>query len=302
MGHLSSKGLAKLPNLVEGIGEGETVSPTPPMCKACINGRQARLPFIESSETNNYDILELVHSDVCGPMHIPSSGGARYVFTFTDHKSRYPYCAYTAMKDAATCLEKFKEFRAWAEIQTGKKIRRVKTLQSDGGGEYINDMLKTYLQQEGIEHQYSARYMPQQNGLAERMNRTLLEKTKSMLHGANLPYNLWAETWETARYLYAKGPVTALKKDTPESMFFGRKVKVSHLKAFGCIAYAQVPKKLCKKLEPNSEKLIMIGYSKHVKGYRLWNPINNKIVVSMDVIFNKAMVGIDKKPDRKSVV
>jgi len=82
-------------------------------------------------------------------------------------------------------------------------------------------MLQAYLRQEGIEHQYSACYMPQQNGLAEHMNRTLLEKTKSMLHGANLPYNLWAETWETAWYLYAKGPVTALKKDTPESMFFG---------------------------------------------------------------------------------
>jgi transposase InsO family protein len=221
MGHLSSKGLAKLPNLVEGIGEGETVSSMPPICEACIYGRQARLPFIESSETNNYDILELVHRDICGLMHIPSLGGTRYVLTFTDHKSRYPYCAYTAMKDAATCLEKFKEFRAWAEIRTGKKIRRVKTLRSDGGGEYINDMLQAYLRQEGVEHQYSAHYTPQQNGLAKRMNRTLLEKTKSMLHGANLLYNLWAETWETARYLYAKGLVTALKKDTPESMFFG---------------------------------------------------------------------------------
>src|ERR1035438_6675772 len=117
-----------------------------------------------------------------------------------------------------------------------------------------------------------------------------------MLHGANLPYNLWAETWETARYLYAKGLVTALKKDTPESMFFRRKVKVSHLKAFGCIAYAQVPKKLRRKLEPNSEKLVMIGYSKQVKGYRLWNPINNKIVVSRDVIFNEATIGVDMKP------
>jgi hypothetical protein len=79
-------------------------------------------------------------------------------------------------------------------------------------------------------------------------------------------------------------------------MFFGRKVKVSHLKVFGCIAYAQVPKKLRKKLEPNSEKLVMIGYSKHVKGYRLWNPANDKIVVSRDVIFNEATIGIDEKP------
>src|ERR1039457_549699 len=101
MGHLLSKGLAKLPHIVDGIGEGEIVSstnPTPSMCEACIFGHQARLPFIDSVE-KNYGLLELVHSDVCGLMHVPSLGGARYVFTFTDHKSRYPYCAYMAMKD-----------------------------------------------------------------------------------------------------------------------------------------------------------------------------------------------------------
>src|ERR1039457_4760237 len=108
MGHLLSKGLAKLPHIVDGIGEEELVSytnPTPSMCEACIFGRQARLPFIHSVE-KNYDLVELVHSDVCGPMHIPSLGGARYVLTFTDHKSQYPYCAYTINTDTATCLEK----------------------------------------------------------------------------------------------------------------------------------------------------------------------------------------------------
>ena len=99
------------------------------------------------------------------------------------------------------------------------------------------------------------------------MNRTLVEKTKSMLHGANLPYKLWAETWETAQYLYTKGLVKALKEDTPGGMFFRRKAKVHHLRVIGCIAYAQVPKKLCKKLEPNSEKLTLVGYLKNVKGY-----------------------------------
>ena len=81
-----------------------------------------RLPFINSVE-KNYTLLELVHSDVCGPMHILSLGGARYVLTFTDHKSWYPYCAYTATKDAATCLEKFKDFKAWAEVRTGTKVK-----------------------------------------------------------------------------------------------------------------------------------------------------------------------------------
>src|SRR5450631_750521 len=140
--------------------------------------------------------------------------------------------------------------------------------------------------------------MPQQNGVAKRMNRTLVEKTKSMLHGANLPYELWAETWETARYLYAKGPIKALREenDTPEGILFGKKAKVHHLRVFGCIAYAQIPKKLRKKLKPNSHKLVMIGYLKHVKGYWLWNQSNNKIMISRDTIFDENHMCIDARP------
>ena len=91
----------------------------------------------------------------------------------------------------------------------------------------------------------------------------------------------------------------ALKEDTPEGMLFGRKAKVSHLKVFGCIAYAQVLKKLQKKLEPNGEKLIMIGYSKHIKGYHLWNLLNDKIIMSRDVVFDEGKVGIDMKPSHE---
>ena len=124
--------------------------------------------------------------------------------------------------------------------------KKIKVLQSNRGGEYINEAFLTYLHQNGIEHQVSMSYMPQQNGVAECMNRTLIGKMKSMLHGANLPYKLWAETWETAWYLYTKGLVQALDKDmsTPESLFFGRCPKVQHLQVFGCVAYTQIPKKL----------------------------------------------------------
>ena len=103
-----------------------------------------------------------------------------------------------------------------------------------------------------------------------------------MLHGANLPYKLWAETWETAHYLYTKGLVKALVQDklTPEEAFFRKKLKLHHLCAFRCIAYTQVPKKLQKKLEPNSKKLILVGYSKTTKGYHLWDPTTDKITVS----------------------
>ena len=84
-----------------------------------------------------------------------------------------------------------------------------------------------------------------------------------------------------------------MKEDTPEGILFRRKAKVSHLKVFGCIVYAQVPKKLCRKLELNSKKLILIGYSKQVKGYCLWNPLNDNIITSSNVVFDEMKVGND---------
>ena len=126
------------------------------------------------------------------------------------------------------------------------------------------------------------------------MNCTLAEKTRSLLHGANLPYKLWAEAWNTARYLYVKGPVKA-HDSTPEAKFKsfnGRKSVVKHLKVYGCMAYEHIPNVLRSKLDPKSKKLIFVGYTMKEKAYRLWNPENDKISISRDVVFDEAHKGI----------
>lgn len=122
MGHLSYQALSRLPSIVDGIAEGDIKEHEGlHICEACVYGKQARLPFTDS--TTAYDTLELMHSDICGPMHVPSLGKAKHVLTFIDHKSQYPYCAYMSMKDAATCLEEFKAYKAWIENKTNKTIK-----------------------------------------------------------------------------------------------------------------------------------------------------------------------------------
>eukprot|EP00171_Calliarthron_tuberculosum_P022304 IDg22304t1 len=131
-----------------------------------------RAPIPKVSTTRAQDLLELVHSDVAGPLPVTSKGGARYFVTFIDDKSRwtevYP------MKTKSECFKHFRRFQRHAERKVGKKI---KALRSDGGGEYTSTEFKDYLDKNGIAQQLTVAYTPQQNGVAERMNRTLKDLT-----------------------------------------------------------------------------------------------------------------------------
>jgi transposase InsO family protein len=180
--------------------------------------------------------LEIVHSDVCGPMRTTSSGGARYVVTYIDNFSRKVWVY--LLKSKGECLEKFKEFKALVEKQLEYKI---KVFRSDNGGEYISKRFQGFLKAHGIEKQTSTPYRPQQNGVAERANRTLMEMVRSMLHAQNLKKSLWAKAVVNAAYTRNRCPSKALPSITPEEAWSGRKPCISHMRVFGCIAYAMVP-------------------------------------------------------------
>ena len=129
-----------------------------------------------------HELLELVHTDVCGPISTQAKGGYVYFVTFTNDYSKYGYVYLMRWKFEA--FEKFKEFRAEVENQLGKQI---KAIRSDCGGEYLLGDFKDYLTQNGIVSQLTARGTPQQNGVVERRNRTLLEMVKSIMSYSTLP-------------------------------------------------------------------------------------------------------------------
>ena len=117
------------------------------------------------------------------------------------------------------------------------------------------------------------------------MNRTLMEKARSMLSGTRLGQEFWAEAVETACYLVNKSPSSALEDTTPHEVWIGKKPSLSHLRVFGCDAYVHVPKEKRTKLDNKYERCIFIGYKDGLKGYKLWNPETRKVVYSRDVVF-----------------
>ena len=130
-----------------------------------------------------------------------------------------------------------------------------------GSGEYMSKDLQTYLTSKGIEHQLTVPHSPQQNGVAEQLNRALMESARAMLSHANLPKKLWAEAVTTAAYLRNRTTTSANEEQlTPFEKGYGHKPNISHLKTFGCVAYSHVPnterRKLDRLIDLNTDKIV----------------------------------------------
>jgi hypothetical protein len=137
----------------------------------------------------------------------------------------------------------------------------IKCLRSDGGGEYFSNEFSEYLKEHGIQRKYSCNYSLEQNGVAERKNRHIVEITRAMLNGKKLPNYFWAEAVATIIYIMNRTPITIVHGMTPEEKFTSKKPDVSHLKVFGYIAYVHVPDEKRSKLDPKAKKCIFIRYS-----------------------------------------
>ena len=190
--------------------------------------KQHRVSFRSSFPSRKSNVLDLIHSDVCGPLKVRSHGGALYFVTFIDDHSRKVW-AYT-LKTKDQVLDVFKYFQAKVERETGKKLKCVR---SDNGGEYIGPF-DQYCRTQGIRHQMTVKKTPQQNGVAERMNRTMVERMRCMLSHAKLPRSFWAEAMRTAVDLINLSPSAPLLGDVPQRVWIGKNATYDHLKVFGC--------------------------------------------------------------------
>ena len=189
-----------------------------------------------------------------------------------------------SLKTKDQVFKKFKEWQAEVENFSGYKL---KTLRTDNGGEFTSIKFQSFLISCGVRHELTIPKTPEQNGLAERLNRTLVETTRSMLLDAKLTHKFWAEALSTATYLRNKSPTSALKKTTPHEAWYGQKPRVDHLRVFGSSAYTHIPKDERGKLDSKTKKCILLGYGSVQKGYRVFDPITQKISHSRNVKFDK---------------
>lgn len=247
-------------------------------------GKQARLPF-EKSESRSTELLQLIHSDLCGPMENESIGRSRYMLTFIDDFSKKVFCYFLRQKSDA--FERFIEFKAMVENQTGK---RIKIIRSDKGTEYIPEKFNKYLAKEGIQHQLTCPYTAQQNGVTERYNRTIVERARCLLHDAGLPKIYWAEAMNMAVYLINRSVCATCTNKTPEEVWTGKRTNLSDLRIFGSTVMVHVPKEKRKKLDFKSMKLIFVGYDNDTKGYRCIDKSTRKFFISRDVIFHEKII------------
>lgn len=163
----------------------------------------------------------------------------------------------------------------------------IQVLRTDRGGEYMSTEFQDFLKSEGIVHQRTTPGTPQQNGKAERLNRTIVESAKSMLHTAGLSNGFWEAAVSTAVHVRNRAPKRSLGWRTPYEVLTGRKPDVSYFRTFGCLAYRLVPRDKRLKLAPNAESLVFVGYEFGTKGYRLWDKHSRKFVISTDVVFDE---------------
>lgn len=285
LGHMSVKGLKELEK--QGVLGKDKIDELD-FCEDCVFGKSTRHSF-KHLTSKSIGILDYIHSDLWGPAQTSSLGGNNYFLSIIDDYSRRVWVYILKHKDQV--FNKFKEWKTLVENQTGKKVKKLRT---DNGLEFCNQQFNSYCANEGIARHKTVRLTPQQNGLAERMNRTLMDKVRCMLVQAKLPKGLWAETLLTASYLVNLSPSAALDFKTPFEIWHGKPASYVNLKVFGCPAYAHVNQG---KLAPRAFKGQFLGYPDGVKGYKLWctDLEPPRCIISKDVAFNEKAVFEAKK-------
>ena len=243
LGHINFKtirNMAKL-EMVRGLPE---INEEKKLCESCLVGKQTRNSFPSATPHRSSQVLELLHADLCGPISPSTLAQNRYIFVIIDDNTRYMWSI--LLKEKSEVFEKFKTFKALVEKDVNKVIV---TLRTDRGGEFTSRNFQDYCSNNGIRRHLTAPYTPQQNGVVERRNRTLMEMTRNMLKAMNVPNYMWGEAVRHATYLINRVPTRALKNQTPYESFKGRKPSIGHIRVFGCLAYAKLDASLLKKLD-----------------------------------------------------
>ncbi|KAL0400391.1 UNVERIFIED_CONTAM: Retrovirus-related Pol polyprotein from transposon TNT 1-94 [Sesamum radiatum] len=251
-------------------------------------GKMTKKPFVGQSAIAK-GLLDLVHTDVCGPLSVSARGGFSYFITFIDDHSRYGYVYLMRYKSEA--FERFKEYRLEVENQTNRKI---KALRSDRGGEYLSGEFIDYLKENGILSQWTPPRTLQLNGVAERRNRTLLEMVRSMMSFTELPPSFWGHTLETVVKLLNISPSKSIPQ-TPYEIWHGKPASYKYLRVWGSPTY--VKRLVGDKLDSRSSLCRFVGYPKETTGYYFYDPTEQKVFVSRNAVFLEKSFPSDNQRD-----
>jgi transposase InsO family protein len=258
------------------------VEPTGELCEACLAGKQRRTPFPQQAKFRAEEPLELVHADLCGAITPPTPAGRRYFLLLVDDHSRFMWLVLLSTKDeAAAALKRFQ-----AEAQTEAR-RQLCTLRRNHGGEFTSSMLAAHFANTGVKRHLTASYSPQQNGVVERRNQTMVGMARSMIEGEESAKFLLERGGNDGHLRAQRSFTRSAKGRTPYEAWYGKKPSVEHLRVFGCVAHVKSARPLLRKLDDRSTPMIFIGYEPGSKAYRVYNPVTRRVHISRDVVFDE---------------
>lgn len=278
--HLGADNLRRVSGLVNGMGKlgtADVSAKTGLLCRPCVEGRMQATPFPASTTTTT--TLELLHIDLVGPLPPSLWKAAHLVSIFDDATDLSVGTPLQRKADAGNAVE------AWIlqlERQTGRKVKRIRC---DGAGELV-DATQEFYRSRGIRLEPTAAYSPQQNGKAERLNRTLMERVHAVMSESGMDHSLWAEAMLPAVFTRNRSPSKDGRATSVERMY-NKKPDVSMLRVWGSLVFVLKPKTQQRKLEANFLVGSLVGYGAGGNAYRVYTPQTKNVVVRRDAVVDE---------------
>jgi transposase InsO family protein len=254
-------------------------------CGACQVEKQVGAPHHIKNIMTARRHLEMLHMDLFGPIAYISIGGNKYGLVIIDYYSRFTWVFF--LHDKSETQVVLKKFLKRAQNEFDGKIKKIR---SDNGTEFNNTQVEDYLDEEGIKYEFLAPYTPQQNGVAEMKNMTLIEMTRTMLDEYKPSDRFWAEAVNTACHTSKCLYIHKLLKKTPYELLIGNKSNVSYFRVFGSKCYVLQKRSNSSKFAPKVYEGFMLGYDLNSRAYRVFNKDSGCVETTYDMVFDETNI------------
>ncbi|GKA88170.1 retrovirus-related pol polyprotein from transposon TNT 1-94 [Tanacetum coccineum] len=252
------------------------------LCSVCQLGKSRKATHKPKTINTIMEVLHTRHMDICGPLRVQSINGKKYILVIVDDYSRFTWVKFLRSKDETPAFV----INLLKQLQVGlnKTVRFVRT---DNGTEFVNKDLSDYYESVGITHEKIVPRTPQQNGVVERRNHTLIEAARTMLIFSKAPLFLWAEAVATACYTQNRSLIHTLHDKTPYELVHDKKLDLSFLRVFEALCYPTNDSEYLGKLKAKAYIGFFVGYIPNKKGYRIYNKRTRQIMETIHVTFDE---------------
>nr|GEZ72965.1 retrovirus-related Pol polyprotein from transposon TNT 1-94 [Tanacetum cinerariifolium] len=267
------------------------------LCSACAMGKSTKKTHKPKSEDTNQEKLYLLHMDLCGLMRVKSVNGKKYILVIVDDYSRFTWVKFLHSKDETPMF--IIKFLKMIQVRLNVPVRRIRT---DNGTKFVNQTLRDYYEEVGISHETLVARSPQQNGVAERRNHTLIEAARTMLIYAQAPLFLWAEAVATACFTQNRSIIRLRHRKTPYELLHSKLPDLSFFHVFGALCYPTNDSENLGKLQPKADIEIFIGYAPTKKAFRIYNRHTRRIVKTIHVDFDELTAMVSEQSSSGSAL